>query len=368
MSDKEMITGNKGEWSEYYVLLKVLGDGKLYGADAEVNPNPEIFYNINKVIRNEGNGILNYNVREFDKIIDVFRGSNHIASISMNDFVSEYEQLFIRINEGKGSFSIPEAIQFMNLIGCHKLKAPSTDKTDITIQIHEPKTGINVTQGFSIKSQIDTPSTLINASGSTNFIYELIGNVTDDVVDEVNELLMSKKHAKVRLITKLLEDNGITLKFKDTNNSALFNNLTLIDSNLPLIVAEMTRIYYCEGISELGLILEIINRNNPLNYRNNNDIPYYEYKVKKMLAAYALGMQSASLWNGVEEANGGYIIVKRNGDVVCYHIFDRPNFEEYLLRNTKMETPSTDRHKFGSIYKDGNEYCIKLNFQVRFID
>jgi len=28
-----MITGNKGEWSEAYVFLKLLGDGKLYAAD-----------------------------------------------------------------------------------------------------------------------------------------------------------------------------------------------------------------------------------------------------------------------------------------------------------------------------------------------
>ena len=28
-----MITGNKGEWSELYVFLRLLGDGGIYGAD-----------------------------------------------------------------------------------------------------------------------------------------------------------------------------------------------------------------------------------------------------------------------------------------------------------------------------------------------
>ena len=28
-----MLKGNKGEWSEIYVFLKLLADGKLYSAD-----------------------------------------------------------------------------------------------------------------------------------------------------------------------------------------------------------------------------------------------------------------------------------------------------------------------------------------------
>ena len=32
-----MLTGNRGEWSEIYVLLKLLADGKIYVADSELN-------------------------------------------------------------------------------------------------------------------------------------------------------------------------------------------------------------------------------------------------------------------------------------------------------------------------------------------
>ena len=31
-----MLTGNKGEWSEIYVLLRLLADGKIYAADSEL--------------------------------------------------------------------------------------------------------------------------------------------------------------------------------------------------------------------------------------------------------------------------------------------------------------------------------------------
>ncbi|HDT8009088.1 TPA: HpaII family restriction endonuclease, partial [Enterococcus faecalis] len=56
------IRGNKGEWSELYVFLKVLAEGKLYGSDEFLNLNEDIFYNILKVIRTEKfNGTYDYN-------------------------------------------------------------------------------------------------------------------------------------------------------------------------------------------------------------------------------------------------------------------------------------------------------------------
>lgn len=31
------LTGNKGEWSEIYTLLKLLGEGKVYAGDQHMN-------------------------------------------------------------------------------------------------------------------------------------------------------------------------------------------------------------------------------------------------------------------------------------------------------------------------------------------
>ena len=62
-----------------------------------------------------------------------------------------------------------------------------------------------------------------------------------------------------------------------------------------------------------------------------------------------------------------YIIVREDGEILCYHLFNRNEFETYLINNTKFETASTSRHEFGSIYKDNGKYYIKLNLQVRFI-
>ena len=77
-------------------------------------------------------------------------------------------------------------------------------------------------------------------------------------------------------------------------------------------------------------------------------------------------MKPATVWNGLDEATGGYIVVTRTGDVLAYHIYNRNYFEEYLLKNTKYDTASTSRHAFGEVYTDNGQDFIQLNLQVRF--
>ena len=43
-----MLTGNKGEWSEIYVFLKLLADGRLNAADANLNAIPKYLIPNNK--------------------------------------------------------------------------------------------------------------------------------------------------------------------------------------------------------------------------------------------------------------------------------------------------------------------------------
>ena len=93
----------------------------------------------------------------------------------------------------------------------------------------------------------------------------------------------------------------------------------------------------------------------------------YSYKIKKLLCACALGMTPEKHWEGAEDANGGYIVVKRDGSVVCFHIYNRTDFEQYLYDYTCFDTPSTSRYEYMSVYKDGDSYKLKLNLQVRFV-
>ena len=54
-------------------------------------------------------------------------------------------------------------------------------------------------------------------------------------------------------------------------------------------------------------------------------------------------MTPGKFWDGLDKATGGYIIVKRNGDVLAYHLYNRNYFEEYLLKNTQFDRPSATK-------------------------
>ena len=77
-------------------------------------------------------------------------------------------------------------------------------------------------------------------------------------------------------------------------------------------------------------------------------------------------MRPKKIWNGLDESNGGYIIVKESGEVLSYHLHDRDSFENYLINNTKFDTPSSTKHKFGKIYIEDGRKFINLNLQIRF--
>lgn len=54
------LSGNKGEWSELYVLLKLLSTGELYAADEKLQKIKDVYYPILKIIRQEDEMVLEY--------------------------------------------------------------------------------------------------------------------------------------------------------------------------------------------------------------------------------------------------------------------------------------------------------------------
>jgi HpaII restriction endonuclease len=54
------MTGNRGEWSEIYTFLKLLADGKLNAADANLQAIPNVYYPIIKILRRETNSKREY--------------------------------------------------------------------------------------------------------------------------------------------------------------------------------------------------------------------------------------------------------------------------------------------------------------------
>ena len=183
------LSGNKGEWSEIYVFLRLLEIGRLYAADSELNKNNEVFYNILNIIRNEKLGNLVFNIDKEKQQIDVFNVSSneHLISVSVSEFKNIADELLADIMKANNSaFSLEDIEEFLNKIYVSSLKAKSTDKADIKMKIHDINSGFEAVQGFSIKSRLGGASTLINAGKTTNFTYEVMGNMNDDIAHKFN--------------------------------------------------------------------------------------------------------------------------------------------------------------------------------------
>lgn len=84
-------------------------------------------------------------------------------------------------------------------------------------------------------------------------------------------------------------------------------------------------------------------------------------------------MKAGKLWTGTFNADGGYITVKKDGELLCYHIYNWNDFQDYLISHTKIDRPDSKpkRCNYGTILDGvengyGNGSFIKLNFQIRF--
>ena len=355
------LSGNKGEWSELYVLLKLLSTGELYAADESLERIKDVYYPILKIIREEDEGKhLEYVIVSEENGIEVRWNAERVRTVTQQEMAERAEFLYEKIIEGgKRAFEIPGSDQIMEELACTKISAPSTDKTDITMQIHDINTGYEPICGFSIKSELGSAPTLLNASGATNFVYEVSG-ISDELAEHINEI-----DSKTKILDRIqmILSNG-TMKYSHMKNKVFSGNLMLIDTYMEDIIAHMLLLYYKNQATDCDKLIKIMEEQNPLGYPRNG---IYAFKFKKFLCSIALGMMPSKEWDGHDEANGGYVIVKDDGEVLAYHIYNRDAFEGYLLKNTKLERGSTGKHGFATLYRENDKMYINLNLQVRFI-
>ena len=352
------MSGNKGEWSELYVFLKLLSQGRIYAANEKVERIDNVYYPVLKVMREEQKGhVIDYVIDAIDVNIEV--QSRTIMTISRAELDDTANRLLSEIAVHSGSFELEEVAEFANGIKVTKIKAPSSDTTDISMQIQDIHTNYIRDVGFSIKSEVGNAPTLLNAGQTTNFIYKVNG-ISAEQAKEVNAIDTT---AKIKDRMKAIKDFGGTICYNDMYHQGFKRNLIMVDSSMPQILGNMLLYYYEEDIKECDRLVALAGERDPLGY---GDAMMYEYKFKKFLCSCALGMKPAKKWDGLDEANGGYIIVKANGEILAYHIYNRNFFEQYLLDSTIMERASTSRHDYMSLYEENGEMFIKLNLQVRF--
>jgi len=356
------ITGNKGEWSEIYTLFKLLGDGKVHAGDADMNK-LNIYYPILNIIREESKR-YEYRPNVEQHIVVVDEDGNEYARISMDRFVKESAYLLNEIKSAADrSFEVPQSEKFMSEIGCTKLKAPSKDKSDIHIVIHDLRTNMTPLLGFSIKSQLGSASTLLNAGETTNILYRVEGNqLRDSDIDRINSIPGHLSRMKEII------GRGCNLVYADVEHSIFKNNLLFLDNSMPQFVADcLVMDSMPDTTSNIKDAVEAVAKKNPFGFTGSNISAFYEHKMKVLLLGAALGMTPAKEWDGHYDANGGYLVVRKDGEIVCYHFYNRNDVEDYLYHNTRFERASRSRHHYGSLFRgaDGKVY-LRLNLQIRF--
>ncbi len=358
------ITGNKGEWSELYVLLKLISQRKIYAADANVNKIEDIYFPILNIYRDEKDvGKINYDITSPEQV-NIYINNKLTTIMSYDTFNKQANYLLSELRlcnnaYKKRAFEIVESEKFMHEINCRRLAATSKDKSDIVMKIHDFNNGFDPVCGFSVKSELGAAPTLLNSSKATNFTYKIIGMNQKKLI-QINSI-ESRNKIKDRMRAIFSEFH---VEFDHVSNCNLNVNLMKIDSIMPQIMSEALIYHYRDDISSCKQIVEKLEDQNPINYPSKG---FYEYKFKKLLCAIALGMVPSLEWNGIDEATGGYIIVKEDGDVLAFYIYNRNAFEDYLLNNTKFERGSTSKHDYAYIYEKQDNYYINLNLAIRFI-
>jgi hypothetical protein len=380
-----VLKGNKGEWSELYVLVSLLAEGKLYQSDFELNKDHDNVYDIIKAYKSE----TDYNL-EFERNENIVLSKidekkiEQICSLSISDLENISKLLYDGIKTGKGkSFAIINVDDFIQTTQIQKLKADAKVKADIRLKIYDHRLAKETDLGFSIKSLLGGNSTLFNTGMGNNFIYSVENKLNESILD-FNKRTYKPSGGLSKLTYRLqeLDKIGATLNFKHIQSSQLWKNLKMVDGDLPYILAYALYYRWMDREPNFSKISEILEKKDPLNFYNNqpSEQRLYEYKLKRFLTEAAMGMTSETPWLGEYDSFGGVIIAKNDGDIVCFHIYDFNLFRNYLIENTKFEQPSTGedntipgtprqtgkKYHYGWLFENDNELNFKINLQVRF--
>ncbi len=376
---KWQASANKGEWSELYTLYKLLVDQNLFPIDKKQEISKRLRMPILSLLRHtDKDRCAEYRINDECNIV-INANGHKVVEVGKNEFDKHASELFKAIIEGDdSSFEIPSLDDFRKQTFCPNIKCYSPklpngdkDKSDLYIVIHDAVTGQTPKLGFSIKSELGDPPTLLNATELTNFRYKLSRNLPQEKVDSINSMLF-RGHADVQGRVKAILKEGVDLEFvtikpNKRGEHIFLENIILVDSSLPEILAHLLVMSCTEDTRLLDALTEKLSEKNPLNFPMKVNKKYYEAKVKRFISDVALGLLPSQPWEASHQASG-VLVVTESGEIDCYHVIYKSSLDDYLYHDLKFETGSTSKHGFGRIEigKDGNQYYT-LNLQLRFL-
>lgn len=405
---------NRGEWTEAYVFLRLLGDGRIFGASADLVKDEQTYIDIINIIRDEPDKCLIFERFVKDEVVYVqsYENGEKLKIITAPELTDKAALLYEKIKNvtaGNRKIKVPEIQEYLESIHINSPKANLSNeakekygaKTDIIVTTEDSFDHVRTIGGFSIKSHIGSNPTLFNSSQSSGFVYKILG------CDVEGMHRLNSKGGFLDIISAIKEN--YSLEYMGCRNELFAQNICIVDSRMDEILQNAMLIHtgYFEGLdsSDMPEMCIALSRLNPIGV--SNPYVFYEAKLKTFLFASFAGMTASTEWNGRKKITGGYIDVDRDGDLLYYRAISDDIFENYLFRHTYFDRPDrglnkelavqeakvhinenrtlTDEEKkkltykngvdgvknskkgdFGYVYQVGDEFYIAINFQIRF--
>ena len=347
---------NKGEWTELYVLGRLLADGEFAVLGSE-SAGPEHRVRVLGTYRHTVESETGFAI-EGDHVVG--SGGLRIPRDLIRHSVDGMSKEIKKGSTGSRVFALKSGHVLLDLLNISHFKS-ANQKADIYLHVEDPLRGLRDRPGYTVKSFLGANPSLFNASKATRFTYLLDPTPSELEIEKLNQL------SGERVICAALRKAGISLELcVDQVDAVFYENLFMLDSALVHVLGHLVATYYSLGDREttsVEKLTTILSAQNPMDVRRPGS--YYRLKVTEFLEAVALGMTPKAEWDGRWNAPGGLIIVNAEGSLTCVPLTDRDRHRDFLFQNSNFDRPAHDRSDFGKIYSAAGKAFIAANFQIR---
>ncbi|WP_371246015.1 HpaII family restriction endonuclease [Mycoplasmopsis agassizii] len=240
---------NRGEWSEIYTVLYLLFNPNLELVDSKLNSISTNLLRIKSInLKNNQDEIFIKYLVEDSGNVKILSDKKILGIISKEELEQNKSLILNNILDskpGKRSFTIKGIKNFLQKLDNENyIKANSLKKSDLDSTVHDLKTDNLIDLSYSIKSSLGSPSTILNSSKRTNFLYK-INDLKKEDIEVINSI-----HTRAKLVDRInkIYSLGGSIEFVKVSDSTFDYNLKMIDSNLPFYLGNALLKSYEKGV------------------------------------------------------------------------------------------------------------------------
>jgi len=348
-----LVKQNRGEWSEFYALVKLLANGFV-----DLETSMDTVRKRTKVIsvkKNEDEFYIHDGI--------VLSGEKIFQSLELKKKAADIKNAILLI--GKDKTTLPIAEDLSRRLGVSVKKQASSRVADLyaTLHFEDRETKYDL----SIKSWLGGNPSFFNASkNSTKIIYKINSDLSDGFLTTLSERKATENIRKIYL-------NGGSLEFSSYANKKFKEGLHYATADGPEVFADLVICGYlagrdgvdCEIKKELTSIadnFDYFKRVRKLFLGVSNKV-IYEQRVKVILFHFLMYQLQKGAPDKSSLASDNYLAVLEDGNLLC--IVGREKLEEKLFNLCKMDSPDSKRHDYGYAYNENGLWYINLQPGIR---